>query len=158
MNRCTYAAKALLLGLFIAQVLATVQVYLSNAELFRTLSAIKEAGYLVVPNERIMSRLHEFGPAFFGGLFFTLSVGAGLSLLSLSAAWLWDRLLIRNRFFLMLFLLLWIGGLLVVNLSGFCPVVTLYFVVIPLAVFVATLRWMPEQAKHRAWLFPHPYT
>ena len=151
MNRFSYAAKAVLLGLFIAQVLATVQVYLSNAELFGTLSTIKEAGYLLVPNESIMSRLHEFGPAFFGGLFFTLSVGAGLSLLSLSAAWLWDRVLVRNRFFLMLFLLLWIGGFLVVNLSGFCPMVTLYFVVIPLAVFVATLRWMPPKAVERLW-------
>ena len=152
MNRCTYAAKALLLGLFIAQVLATVQVYLSNAELFRTLSAIKEAGYLVVPNERIMSRLHEFGPAFFGGLFFTLSVGAGLSLVALSAAWLWDRLLIRNSSLLILFVMLWMGVLLVVNLSGFSPMVTLYFLAIPPAVFVATLRWMPPKAGERLWL------
>jgi hypothetical protein len=152
MNRFTYAARVLLLGLFIAQVLATVQVYLSNAELFGTLSAIKEAGYLLVPNERIMSRLHEFGPAFFGGLFFTLSVGAGLSLLSLSAAWLWDRLLIGHRSFLILLVILWMGVLLVVNLSGFSPMVTLYFLAIPPAVFVATLRWMPPKAGEGLWL------
>ena len=149
MNRFTYAAKALLLGLFIAQVIATTQVYLSNAELYGTLSTIKEAGYLLVPNERIMPRLQDFGTAFFGGLLFTLSIGAGLSLLSLSAVWLWDRLLIRNKFFMMLFLSLWTGGLLMVNLAGFCPIATLYFLIIPPVVFVATLRWMPPKAVER---------
>jgi Ca2+/Na+ antiporter len=149
MNRCPYAAKALILGLLVAQVLATVHVYLSNVELFRTLSAVKEAGYLVVPNETIMSRLHEFGPAFFGGLFFTFSVGAGLSMLSLSAAWLWDRLLIRNKPSLTLFVMLWIAGLLVANLPWFCLMVTLYFVAIPLVVFLAALRWMPHGVGER---------
>jgi len=152
MNRCSYAARVLLLGLFAAQVIAFIQVYLSNADLYRTLVAIKQAGYLPIPNQRTMYSLQEFGPAFFGGLFFTLSVGAGLSLLSLAAVWVWDRLLHRNKFLLIPFLMLWMGCLLVVNLRGFCPMVTLYFLVIPPVVFVATLRWMPEQASQRVWL------
>jgi len=151
-NRCPYPARVILLGLFIAQVLATIQVYLSNADLYRTLVVIKEAGYLTIPNQRIMDGLQEVGPAFFGGLFFTLSVGAGLSLLALAAVWLWDRSLHRNKFILIPFLMLWMGCLLVVNLRGFCPMVTLYFLFIPTVVVAATLRWMPQQARQRVWL------
>ena len=152
MNRFSYAAKVLLMGLFAAQVLATIHVYLSNAHLYRTLMAIKDAGYLAIPNQRIMHNLGEFGPAFFGGLFFTLSVGAGLSLFCLAAVLVWDRLLHRNKIFLIPFLILWIGSLLVVNRRGLCPMVTLYFLVVPTVVFVATLRWMPPKTRQRLWL------
>ena len=152
MNRYPYPARVLLLGLFIAQVLATIQVYLSDADLYRTLVAIKDAGYLTVPNQRIMNGLQEVGPAFFGGLFFTFSVGAGLSLLSLAAVWLWDRTLHRNKFLLIPFFMIWMGCLLVVNLRGFSPMVTLYFLFIPTVVVAATLRWMPEQARQGVWL------
>ncbi|UCG64342.1 MAG: HEAT repeat domain-containing protein [Deltaproteobacteria bacterium] len=152
MNKCAYAAKVLVLGLVSAQVLATIQVYLSNADLYDTLIIIKDAGYLPIPNERIIHRLQEFSPAFFGGLFFTLSVGAGLSILSLAAAWIWDRILFRNRIVLVVFLLLWIGCIVVVNRGGFCPMVTSYFLVIPPVVWSAALRWMPPQAKQGAWV------
>jgi len=151
-NRCPYSARLLLLGLVAAQVLATIQVYLSNAHLYRNLVAIKEAGYLAIPNQRIMHALLEFGPAFFGGLFFTFSVGAGLSLFSLAAVWVWDRLLHRKRILLIPFLILWIGCLLVVNRRGLCPMVTAYFLVIPPMVFLATLRWMPARSRHGTWL------
>ncbi len=152
MNKCVYAAKVLVLGLLSAQVLATIQVYLSNADLYDTLMVIKDAGYLPIPNERIIHRLHEFSPAFFGGLFFTLSVGAGLSILSLAAAWIWDRVLFRNKVLLVVILLLWIGCIVVVNRGGFCPMVTSYFLVIPPVVWSAALRWMPAQAKQGAWV------
>jgi hypothetical protein len=152
MNRCSYAARVLLLGLFAAQVIAFIQVYLSNADLYRTLIAIKGAGYLPIPNQRIMYSLQELGPAFFGGLFFTLSVGAGLSLFCLAAVLVWDRLLHRNKILLIPFLILWIGCLLVVNRRGLCPMATSYFLVVPPMVFLATLRWMPPQARQRVWL------
>jgi hypothetical protein len=142
----------LFVGLCIAQFLATIHVYLSNTDLYRKLAVIRESGYLVVPNLRIMGHLQELGPAFFGGLFFTLSVGAGLSIGTLAAVWGWDRLLSRNRFFLTPFLLIWTGCLVGVNLRGFCPIVTLYFVAIPLVVFTSALRWMPPHPGEKAWL------
>ncbi len=152
MNRCFYAAKAILLGLFSAQVLSTIQVYLSNGDLYQKLTSIRDAGYLAIPNQQIMYSLQEFGPAFFGGLFFTLTVGAGLSVLSFAAAWLWDRILYRNKFLLIPFLLLLMGCLVGVNRRGFSPMVTSYFLVIPTVVFVGTLRWMPGEDNRRVWL------
>ena len=151
-NRLLYPARVLLLGLFTAQALATIQVYLSNAHLYNNLMAIKDAGYLTIPNQRIMHSLQEFGTAFSGGLFFTLSVGAGLTIFSLAAAWVWDRLLRRKRLSLIPFFMLWAGGLLAVNHRGICPMVTSYFLFIPPLVFLATLRWMPPPSRQRVWL------
>jgi len=152
MNRCPFAARVLHLGLFTAQVIAFIQVYLSNADLYRTLIAIIDAGYLAIPNYWTMHSLKEFGPALYGGLFFTLSVGASITLFFLAAAWVWDRLFFRNKFLLILFFMLWIGTLLIVNIRGFSPLVTLYFLVIPPVVFVAASRWMPSQAMQRVWI------
>ncbi len=152
MNRVYYWARFIFLGLVTAQVIATIHVYISNGELYGTLVAIKDAGYLTIPNHRMMHSLQEFWPAFFGGLFFTFSVGAALSVFSLAAAWIWDRLLSRNKVLLIGFLILWAVCLVAVNLRGFSPMVTSYFLIIPPLVFKATLRWIPAPAKRRVWL------
>ena len=152
MNRCLYAAKVILLGLLTAQVLSTIQVYLSNADLYSKLTSIRDAGYLAVPNQQVMHRLQEFSPAFLGGLFFTLTVGASISLASFAVAWVWLRILSRNKLFLIPFLLLWFGCLAYINRGGLCPMVTSYFLIIPPVVFAATWRWAPEETKQKAWL------
>jgi hypothetical protein len=151
-NRFPYPAKALLLGLLVAQIIATIQVYLSNLDLYRNLSAIQASGYLTIPNQRIMPSLQDFGPAFLGGLFFTFSLGAGLSLLSLAAAWVWHRLFSRSRFVLIVLLLFWLGSAVVLNSRGFTFGATCYFLAIPPVVFLATLRWMPPPPSQRMWV------
>jgi len=151
-NTFPYTAKALLLGLLVAQVIATIQVYLSNRDLYRNLLAIKAAGYLTIPNQLIMPSLQNFAPAFFGGLFFTLSVGAGLTLLSVGAAWIWHRVLSRNRYILIFFLLIWLGSVVVLNHRGFSFGATCYFFAIPPVVFLATLRWIPSRPGNRGWV------
>ena len=148
-----YPAAALIAGLFAAQVLSTLQVYLSNKVLYRTLTIVHNAGYLTVPNHQIMDHLLEFGPALYGGLFFTLSVGAGLSLLSFAAAWVWDRLFSRNTIPLIFLLFLWAGSLAAANLKGFSPMVSAYFFVIPAVVFWVTLRLMPPQKGRHPCLY-----
>ncbi|MFO7599024.1 MAG: HEAT repeat domain-containing protein [Candidatus Desulfacyla sp.] len=145
---CTfYPAAAVLAGLAAAQIIATLQVYLSNRSLYHTLAVIKDAGYLIVPNPQIMGRLHEPAPAVYGGLFFTLSIGAGISLLSLAAAWTWDRVFSRRTIFLVPLLLLWSGFMVAVNWNGISPLTTAYFAAIPPLVFRLTLRWMPQQTQ-----------
>lgn len=152
MSRCLYVAKVLLLGLLAAQIIATIQVYLSNAGLYHSVISIRNAGYLTIPNQRIMQGLLELSPAFFGGIFFTLSLGAGLSLLTLAAAWIWDRLFSRKKVLLLLFMVPWMVLLAGVNIKGFCPIVTSYFFLIPLLVFVSSLRWLPARRGQRVWL------
>jgi hypothetical protein len=152
MNRCPRAFKALLPGLLAAQVLATIHVHLSNADLYGKLVAIKAAGYMAMPNQEIMNGLQDFGPAFFGGLFFTFTAGAGISILALAAVWIWDRLFLRNKFVLILISLIWTGFLWQVNNKGFCPVVTAYFLVIPAVVIASALRSMPSQRDKNIWI------
>ena len=139
-----YPAAAMLTGLTLAQTIATIQVYLSNRSLYHTLTAIHRAEYLTVPNQQIMGRLQELTTALCGGLFFTLSVGAGICLLSFAAAWLWDRVFLRKTVFLVLMLLMWMGLSAGVNWKGFSPFTSLYFVVIPPVVFAGALKWMPH--------------
>ena len=97
-----YPFSALLLGMLITQVLATVHVYLSNTELYHSLKAIRDAGYFAIPNQNVMRGLTALGPAFCGGLFFTFSIGAAISFFSLALAWVWDRLYSRKKFLLYL--------------------------------------------------------
>lgn len=145
----SYPFVSLLLGLLMAQILATVQVYLSNTALYESLLAISEAGYLPVPNQHVSNQLLDFGPAFKGGLFFTFSIGAGISFFSLAAAWLWNRLFGCKKNMLYLFLLLWIACLLAVNFYGFKVIVTLYFLLIPPAVFATASACMIRDKKQR---------
>ena len=152
MNRLASFVRPLILGLLIAQLLGTVQVYLSNCDLYRTLLAIRDAGYFVIPNQRIMPSLQAFGPAFCGSLFFTFSVGAGLSLLSIGAAWAWNRLFSRRMVSLLLLLMFWTGLLVLVNVCGLRLMDSLYFLLLPPAVFQSMLRWMVPPAREMFWL------
>ena len=136
----------LLLGLLLAQCIATLQVHSSNLDLHRTLHMLKEAGYLIVPNQQISPRLLGLNSAFWGGLFFTLSVGVLLTFLSWSAAWAWNRLFRENRLFLCFCVLAWLISLVLINTQGFSLLITLYFLFIPAAVFTASAK-LPDRDK-----------
>jgi Ca2+/Na+ antiporter len=144
MKRAFQTGAVLLLGLLVAQVIATLQVYISNADLHRALLMLKEAGYLIVPNQHILPRLLSFESALWGGLFFTFSIGVFLTFLSWSAAWAWNRLFSRNRLFLFFCLLAWLTSLVLINGQGFCVLITLYFLFIPVTVFVAAAKLSPQ--------------
>ncbi len=146
-----YPAAAILTGLTLAQTIATIQVYLSNHSLYHALTAVHQAGYLTVPNQQTMGRLQELTTALCGGLFFTLSVGACICLLSFSAAWLWNRVCLRKTVFLVLMLLMWAGLIAGVNWKGFSPFTSLYFVVIPPVVFTSALKWMLRGNRKQPW-------
>ena len=127
-------------GLLIAQILATVQVYLSNIDLYKTVSAVDAAGYLAIPNQKVMAGLQDFTPAFFGGFFFTLTIGAGITLGAMAAAWVWIRVFLKSKFILLFFIFAWGILMFLVNINGLNPIPTLYFLFIPPALFTLTAR------------------
>jgi hypothetical protein len=94
-----------------------------------------------------MGQLRKAAPAFFGGLFFTFSIGAGISLLSLALVWIWDRMLYRKIFLLYVFLVLWVVCLAALNFHGFKLFVTLYFLLIPPVVFITAAKQMSYLKK-----------
>ena len=130
----------LFIGLLIAQVMATTQVYLSNLKLYTTVSAVIAAGYLAIPNQQVMSSLQKFAPAFFGGFFFTFTIGAGITLGAMAAAWIWDRFFRCHRYILFFYLSVWGASLLFVNIHGFNVIPTLYFLIIPPVIFKLTAK------------------
>ena len=130
----------LFIGLLIAQVIATSQVYLSNLNLFATVSSVIAAGYLAIPNQQVMGSLQKFAPAFFGGFFFTFTIGAGITLGTMAATWVWDRVFRRHRYILFFFLSVWVGGVFFVNFHGINLIPTLYFLIIAPVIFKLTAK------------------
>ena len=161
-SKLYHPAGILFVGLVIAQIIATIEVYLSNLDLHRTVSTLYDAGYLTVPNAMVMGRLQNFSPAFWGGLFFTCSIGAGISLGSMAAGWIWSHLSGRNKFVLFIFLSIWGGLLLISNIRGPALFPTLYLLLIAPALFLLTVNWAAHSALLPAgrlrWLhlFPIP--
>jgi hypothetical protein len=133
-------SAALLSGLAVAQIIATFQVYRSDENLYAKLTAVIDAGYLAVPNVNVMPSLETLEPAVCGGIFFTLTVGCGIALLSLVAAWTWDRLFARNRAVLYGLLSAWAGCLIFANVGALDPWLSAYLLFEPPVVFSLAIR------------------
>ncbi|MCP4106707.1 MAG: HEAT repeat domain-containing protein [Desulfobacteraceae bacterium] len=129
----------ILIGLVAAQILATLHVYLSNTELFNTVKAVTEAGYLAVPNAHVMQSLKGFWPAFCGGIFFTLTIGAFLTLFSFACIITWDSTTERSNSFLIMLVIFWLSSIFAVSSNGISPTGITHFVLIPATVFGAVL-------------------
>lgn len=144
-------------GLLTAEVVAAIHLYWSNRELYQAMTAILEAGWLAVPNEQVLPLLLSVKTAFYGGIFYALSLGAALTTLSLVAAWAWDRFFHRDRRALASPIILWAACLIGANHQGWAPFATLHFLVVPPVVFGLAVRLMPVGAwpQNREWLV-HP--
>ena len=144
-KRHLYVFVVVAAGLLTAQVIGTVHVYLSDIDLYRSMLMVKNGGYLPVPNEHVWGSLQELGTAFRAGLFFTLSIGAGLTLAALFAAWTWDRLFRRSKAALFIYAGLWLVSVWGINSNGFSLMAAAYMVIIPLMVFPLVLFLMPAR-------------
>lgn len=136
-------ARLFFVGLLTAQAISVIHVRLSNISYYQKVKGVLEAGYVSVPNPGVAETLTFWRPAFFGGLFFTLTIGLGLTLLTIPAARQWrksHRWIVPVR---MGIACLWIGLVGLLNSNGFSISGTAYGVLIPLAVFIASAR-LPE--------------
>ena len=138
---------ALLAGLAVAQIIATAQVYRSDLSLHAKLTTVIDAGYLAVPNSHVLPGLQAFGTALCGGLFFTLTVGCGIALLSLAAAWAWDRLFSRKRSVLHGLLSAWAVCMILANVERLDPWLSAYLLFVPPAVFAVVMRWLSRAQR-----------
>ena len=133
-------------GLLVTQILSTVIVYLSNLQLHHKITAIHDAGFLAVPGLHTLPRLTSFSAAFWGGLFFTLTAGAALSLLAGLAAWMYKE---GSRVVLVLLLLVWMGLIYLVNANGITLFASLFFILVPPVVFGLSLNAFRRDSPHR---------
>lgn len=141
-NRFFHPAKVLLIGLILSQAAAAYFIYRSNLSIFYECQILSDAGYLIVPNKNVLFNLVKAGSAFKGGLFFTLSFGAGLSVASIVAAWIWRKIFGAHKWFLLLFILAWAAGLVFGNLRGFNPFFSILGFFIPLVAFPMANRFV----------------
>ena len=143
-------------GLFVAQAIATAFVYLSNIRLHAAVTAIEKAGYFPIPNGIVAATLHDIDPAVWGGLFFTLSIGTGLSLTTWATVLVWDRMLNRPPKLLVVMAMAWAGLIALVNLKGVAWFPSLFCCLVPLATAWTTLRNSEtgRQQNHRWMIVP----
>jgi hypothetical protein len=131
----------ILWGLMTTEAVASLHVYFGNLSLYDNLTAIQAAGYLPVPGPAAMGRLREVEPALAGGLFFALTLGAGLTLATATAVWAWVRMFSRSRAALAVLILGWAAMLIAVNGNGVNPLPSCYFLFVPAVVGLISLPW-----------------
>jgi hypothetical protein len=144
-----------LVSLCSSQTIGTVHVFLSNRDLFRTMTDLHGRGFATVPNERVFPFLLDPVSAFCGGLFLTFTVGAGLVAASLLLTRLIGR---RGRFpaFAALILLL-VPGLFWVNHNGFNPMGSALWIVPPVLAGGLALKFLPGTGGERSpWRIAAP--
>ncbi len=131
MKRPIQPFVALVMGLAAAQAIGTFHVYFSNRDLYRTIGMLHSAGYLTVPNRIVAETLTSPVPALAGGLFFTLTVGAFLSLGTIGIIRLLHVLGRGRKMPVVLSVALWVLILISMNAGGVNLYVTAYFVLVP---------------------------
>jgi len=142
----------ILAGLCAAQIIGTLQVYWSNAQLHQTVTTVKDAGYLAVPNDLIGPLLDTTKTALLSGIFFTLSIGAGVTILALASVWVWKYVCLRKRYLAIPFLLPWLVFLAGINMRGVSFLSSLYFTAVPALVSMLALKFTPDHLSRNGWV------
>ncbi len=140
--------RGLVTGLATTQAVFTCHVYFSNKALYQSMQAVEGAGYLPVPNSLVMESLLSVKTAFWGGLFYTTTIGAALSILTIITAWCWHGYFLGNKYVLGLGIVLWAAALVAVNAGGINPAGSLCFLTVPAAVFITVSRSMAKKPFH----------
>ncbi len=134
----------ILTGLLTAQIIATCFVYGSNLRLHAVVRAAQDVGYFVIPAGPVTATLTTFRCAVWGGLFYTLSIGVGLTLISWVAVHFWQTGLRRKTWVLLAYLLLWAALLVWLNRRGLTLYPLLFGTLVPLATILATINDTPS--------------
>jgi len=140
----------LLSGLCLAQLGFMLLVYVSNQQL---LAALKEihgtgSGYIVIPAGKDMTSLGSLTAAFNGGLFFTFTLGAGLSVITFVCTWLWHHIFGRNKPILRIVSFFWLGCVITLNLNGPLFLISGILLLLPVAVFLFTRMMISLGSSH----------
>lgn len=136
-----------IIGITVSHAMFSVMVLVSNVRLNETISVISAAGYLTVPNHLVAAGLKNWGPAFAGALFFSLTVGAGLCLAAFIATLAWRTLFRSSRIALIVMLVLWAALLYRANADGVNLWATAACLVIPFVAARATLLLLSKTSK-----------
>lgn len=126
-------------GLLTAQIIATGLVYRANMHLYEKIQTATNAGYFAIPAGPATATLTSLKSAILGGVFYTLSIGVGLTLTTWAALTLWHMLFKRNMRILGAFVMLWAGLLFWINAKAVTVFPSLFCILIPLATAIILL-------------------
>ena len=117
------------------------------------MTTLAQAGYITVPTPTVTQTMGQIKPAFCGGLFFTLSVGVGLTLATYVAALFWvycfkRRFVALGAMGCLLAVVCWL-----MNVDGINVFPSLYVLLIPTFVFYLTLKTMPREPRGDTFRF-----
>lgn len=126
-------------GLMVAQLVGTLFVWQSNLQIQRQVASVEAAGWLAVPAGPAATALGSIGAALGGGLFFTLTVGAGLALATWALLFIWRWVLGGRPLVLSGLAVLWLAGIAALNVRGAVLWPTLFMVAVPLATALASM-------------------
>lgn len=146
----------LISGMMTTQILAAWFVYFSNQRVLALVKAADKAGYFPLPTGPVTTSLSSIAAAFWGGLFFTLSIGVGLTLLSWAGFQLWQSVFRRSRSALISYAVLWAGLLAAVNLHGTVLFPSLFVLLVPVSTTYVCIRTRPAVRNARSFLWMIP--
>jgi len=141
----------LIIGITASHFLFGVMVLISNTRLYETISVLSAAGYMTVPNHVVAAGLKNWGPAFAGAFFFSLTVGAGFSLTAFMAVVVWRTLFRSHLVALTVILALWAILLYRINADGVNYWATAACLIIPLISALVTCRRLSKSCKLSPW-------
>lgn len=143
-------------GLIIAQLIATGFVYLSNLEVHQMVLAAKASGYVAIPYGQAAAPLTAWRAAIWGGLFYTLSIGVGLTLATWALWHLWTLVFHQNKRLIFGLIGLWIAVLVAANLTGPVLFPSLFCFLVPLAALGCLYKFgsIPSGQNRLLWIIP----
>jgi len=140
-----YPVLVIITGLITSQIIFTFVVFRSNIALYSKLSAIRDAGYLIVPNLHIVNTFMEMAPAFYGGLFFSLTAGSGITWVTLLLVLTWISFSYR-KIILVLILVFWGVLIIFTNTQGINLPASSALIIIPMVVGYSVYSMFDKKA------------
>lgn len=144
-------------GLATAQLIAFFYVRDTCVAHLQRVDAVETSGWLAIPAGPAAALLTGFGAAFWGGLFFSLSIGVGLTLGAWSIGYLWRRLFRCDHRMIWMMAALWLVVIAMVNSRGWVLYPTLFTVCVPLATALAAVKRVSSgttASNGRPWFLP----
>ena len=145
-----------MIGLGTCQIIASFQIYLANQSLVKKVQGIEANGGFHVPSLLALSQALDFSTIFISALFITLSLGVGLSLLTLSYLHFTQDREHLPKATTISFSALWLVLLGLANASGLCPFCSAYLLLVPLSILLFTLIARPaatqKDLKIMSWI------
>ncbi len=138
MKQLLRASIPMAIGMIAAELISAGFIARSNNDYHNTLTVLQTAGYVIVPNGHVLPTLKTVTSAVNGGLFFTLTIGLTLSLISSGLALFHNTSPSTTRLLPIVFSWLLIVG--AANYQGITFFLTALLLIVPPIVFRTTLR------------------